>query len=452
MALGSINRATCRHRYSARRPPSRPLVQRAGSEVQMTCTSSARGCAVRRLHARVGLDTTHDAACDGKRERYSCRMGSVFGQTGTVGAAALLVACGGGAPQVESGQVTAAVIDGTPSPAEHDAVLLLHVEGQNGIFNDCTATLISPRIVVTAKHCVSLVQPGDFVCRGNGELVQDGTGAGIFGQVVDPASIAFYVGTTPSSAPASHGMQVVATGSPDACHDDIAMVVLDQPIAVTRLVALRRSITTRVGEAVTLVGYGMGDLAGGIVRRELADVRILDVGAADAASADSSATTPPRTFVVPGATVCYGDSGGPALSSETGALVGTYSRITGDCYAVESRNTYMLASGYGALVEDALAITGEAVAVEPGTGQAGSAPAGGGASHAGGQAGSIPFASAASAPAERGAFKCATGHGRRGPASGWLSSVALVAVLWLKRWSRCRGACAGERCRTVRAD
>jgi len=165
-------------------------------------------------------------------------MGSVFGQTGTVGAAALLVACGGGAPQVESGQVTAAVIDGTPSPAEHDAVLLLHVEGQNGIFNDCTATLISPRIVVTAKHCVSLVQPGDFVCRGNGELVQDGTGAGIFGQVVDPASIAFYVGTTPSSAPASHGMQVVATGSPDACHDDIAMVVLDQPIAVTRLVAL----------------------------------------------------------------------------------------------------------------------------------------------------------------------------------------------------------------------
>ena len=380
-------------------------------------------------------------------------MGNVFGQAAVALAVAVLVACSSDAPPVESAQVTAAVIGGTLSPADHDAIVLLHVEGQNGVFNDCTATSISPRIVVTAKHCVSLVQPGDFVCRGNGELVQDGTGAGIFGQVVDPASIAIYVGTTPSGAPVSHGVQVVATGSPDACRDDVAMVVLDRPIAIARVIPLRRSVMTRVGEGVTLVGYGTGDLSDGIVRRELADVRILDVGAADAASANSSATTPPRAFVVPGATVCYGDSGGPALSTETGALVGTYSRITGDCYAAESRNTYMLASGYGALVEDALAITGEAVTVEPGVGQAGSGPAYGGASNAGGNSGSIPSASTSSEPAQRGAFKCATEPGRRGPGSGWPSSVAVLAVLWLfRRRSRCRGACGGERSRTVPAD
>jgi hypothetical protein len=375
-----------------------------------------------------------------------------------------LVACGSDAPPLEPARVTAAVIGGTLSPAEHDAVVMLHVEGQNGVWNDCTATLISPRIVMTAKHCVSVVQPGDFVCRGNGELVQDGTGAGVFGQVVDPASIAIYVGANPSGAPASSGVQVVATGSPDACHDDVAMVVLDHPVAVARLIPLRRSVASRVGEGVTLVGYGIGDPADGIMRRELADVRILDVGAADAASADSSATTPARTFVVPGATVCYGDSGGPALSAETGALVGTYSRISGDCFAAESRNTYMLASGYGALVEAALAVTGESLSLEPGAGgscaesdcQAASANASGGASNAGGNVGSTASASAASDPDQRGAFKCAVAPGRRAPESGWpqpeVCWLAFLAGLVFRRCCRSRGACADGRSRTVRAD
>jgi hypothetical protein len=110
-----------------------------------------------------------------------------------------------------------------------------------------------------------------------------------------------------------------------------------------------------------LVGYGVKTRGALIERRELRDVRVLDVGKEQTSQ---SATTPPRTFTVAGGTACFGDSGGPALASETGALTGVYSRITGDCLATESRNTFMLAASFTDMFELAFAEASERPSLE----------------------------------------------------------------------------------------
>ena len=67
-----------------------------------------------------------------------------------------VVACS--APHGEqAAELRAAVLEGSASPPSRDQVVFVHVEGGSGTWNDCTGTLIAPRAVVTAKHCVAAV-------------------------------------------------------------------------------------------------------------------------------------------------------------------------------------------------------------------------------------------------------------------------------------------------------
>lgn len=274
------------------------------------------------------------------------------------------LACSAAHPAEVAGESRAALLGGSISPAERDAVVFIRANHPDGSFADCTGTLLSPRVAVTAKHCVTLLQPGEFVCSGAGTLVEDGQGGGIFGAKVEGTSIEIYTGTAPVSAASAHVLASFTSESGDACHDDIAALVLDTPIQQPSYPALRAARPVRIGESVRLVGYGTVSHEALIERREIADVRVIDVGRDDGVL-DPKATTPARSFVVAGGTACFGDSGGPALSMESGALVGVYSRITGDCYAIESRNAFILASSFTGLFERAFSQAGEQPRLEP---------------------------------------------------------------------------------------
>lgn len=297
--------------------------------------------------------------------KLGSKLGSLqFVYALTCGVGVVPVACSEVRPNELEASTTAALIGGLLSPVERDAVVFIRANHPDGVFDDCTGTLVSPHVVITAKHCVTLVQSGEFVCTGAGALVENGQGAGLFGAKVEAAQIDIYPGTAPVGATAAHALEIYATESGDACHDDVAALVLDTPIQQDYYPSLRVARPTVVGENVRLVGYGTVGHDTLIERRELADVRVLDVGN-DAGIQNPKATTPSRSFVVGGGTACYGDSGGPALSMETGALMGVYSRITGDCFSAESRNTFMLASSFMELFTQAFEQAGEQPQLEP---------------------------------------------------------------------------------------
>jgi hypothetical protein len=76
--------------------------------------------------------------------------------------------------------------------------------------------------------------------------------------------------------------------------------------------------------------------------------------------------TIPRTFDVRGASVCSGDSGGPALSEKTGAVVGVYSNSTsGDCGSATGDHSYVNMSPYGTLALQAFDAAGAQPMREP---------------------------------------------------------------------------------------
>jgi hypothetical protein len=97
--------------------------------------------------------------------------------------------------------------------------------------------------------------------------------------------------------------------------------------------------------------------------RHRRDVTVVDVG--DVGCFQGTGPTPPDTFVVTEGP-CHGDSGGPALSAETGAVTGVYSlTLAPSCTAFGARNTYALVSPYEDMIREALEFAGREPVLEP---------------------------------------------------------------------------------------
>lgn len=233
-----------------------------------------------------------------------------------------LSACAASAePPEVTANVAAPIIGGADSDASEDAVvLIMHYDAlqRGGSTDGCTGVMLAPNLVLTARHCVSVTDPS-AACTADGTAVAGGQ------VTADHDAKALYVFAGPKRpdfisglAKAARGAEILTTGEKTICNGDLALIVLDRALEGAKMAPLRLDAPVAKGETVTAVGWGITDVTTSpATRQKRAGIAITDVGPARALG--------PAEFET-GEGTCAGDSGGPAFSSETGAVLGVLSR------------------------------------------------------------------------------------------------------------------------------
>lgn len=261
-------------------------------------------------------------------------------------------ACSGsenGKPETTTEAITGGVED-TGAEA-HEAVVMI---SQNGKL--CTGTLIAPNVVLTARHCVT-VHTASFNCDifGNSAI-----GDHVLSEI-EPSQLEIRIGAnTSTAAPVAHGVQVVAPDTKSMCNDDIALVILDQPISGIAPQKIRTTTPPIIGEPGTAVGYGASSQAtkDAKIRRRVS-ASVVGVGM------DWNGYSGEQELTVTQA-VCPGDSGSPLLSAGN-AVIGVASVGFVSCDEVGAVK-YTRVDTHKALIDEALAAAGATASVEIGTG------------------------------------------------------------------------------------
>jgi V8-like Glu-specific endopeptidase len=188
------------------------------------------------------------------------------------------------------------------------SVLWLYDTGAGGM---CTASLIAPRVVLTAKHCVQHSgESGPTAARNLIVGTGDNVGRGSTYRVLS-------VYTTPGvwTEGGRTGLSGALVGV------DVAVLVLASEVSgVTPIPLMRTSPRSLAGQTFTAVGFGQIP-SGSAGTKYTVEGRV--------SSTDSS-------LIYVGAVTCQGDSGGPMITA-AGEIAGVVSFGTGSC-----------GSGYGA--------------------------------------------------------------------------------------------------------
>jgi hypothetical protein len=228
--------------------------------------------------------------------------------------AALLACSAAGDEQLES--QGSAIAGGDADLSHHNVFLLIaHHEDSGGL---CTATLIAPNLLLTARHCVSPGAGDEHVLCGDSVLGEP-----------YPAT-AFFATNAPQPREDSQFFKAADVRVPvqgeDTCGYDVALIILDQnvPSSISTPAVPRIDREVVPGETYTAVGYGVnedGNSTGSRMQR----------GGLEIACQPGSCGSGVESTEFRGETgICSGDSGGPALDAD-GKVVGVVSRGGPDC-------------------------------------------------------------------------------------------------------------------------
>lgn len=320
------------------------------------------------------------------------RVATLVASLAAVGAATGCTAGGEG-----TGRASATIIGGTPTQGDPAVVMLVSYPADHQTFSTCTASLISPDVLLTAAHCIDASHHADeaWGVFAGADASAFTTANTLIPQLVDVSEL--HVHPDYEREPPFHA--------------DIGVALLAEPLDRPALPIQRAPLdASLVGTEARIVGYGettYGEL--NLVRHEARTV-VADVGTSDTLRVGD---LDHRS--------CIGDSGGPALvvldGVETIVGVDSYADVEGCLEPAHYRRT----DAYREFIE-------QYVPAPPSQGGAGGA-AGGAAS-----GGSAHEANPASHPPAGDDGGCSV---RAGSGS---TRVALWLTILLLAAGRCRGA------------
>jgi hypothetical protein len=219
-----------------------------------------------------------------------------------------------------------AIIGGSPDGSAHPYVGLIFTET-----GYCTATAISPTVLVTASHCMQSVPTQDFyVTFAEHPALVDGW--------PDPSAPGVVTGT---------GYELTNYCAHTAClpglkgfaTPDLAVVVLDTAVSLSQYASLPApGVVDRLRNKarLTLVGFGVARIdRGGGQPVFVSDPQRRTVSAELLPAGPGQVTATHVKFHAKGGSsgVCFGDSGGPVLIGDT--IIAVNSFLNGMCSAYD---------------------------------------------------------------------------------------------------------------------
>jgi hypothetical protein len=213
------------------------------------------------------------------------------------------------------------IIGGVPSDASQDFVIVMaDLEDPSGL--ECNAVLVAPNLVVTARHCVAMLDDTHVLsCNVSGGVGSSPTVNGDY-----PAlHFSFWQDAALTESLPVRASQVFDSNATTLCGEDIAFLLLDQNLTSLPVATLSTTFPA-MGDTLTVVGSGDVDDAGtpATVRMQRSGVTVVGVGPTAVPATGHEEAVLAGEFAT-GVAFCNGDSGGPAIDAH-GLVTGIVSR------------------------------------------------------------------------------------------------------------------------------